>query len=1281
MLSLYNNMDKSKNKQSQENISMPKNKKSKKSDLEKALEYYGVEGKSITAVATAIKFKNPTMAIKRKDGTIDRKKITPSNEPNSYFANKVREEIVKKWKTSTQEYINNYKVFFKRYDKNSKKYRDVYRTISIQSTKGDMELTAQLRYEELQKEMNENYDDIDPESFAISDAIGEAIPVMKGEGIKVTTGIVYSTASGGQRKVGRSGSKAGLKMRFTQMRITKDKQEWDTGRGRCVFDYILWKYKDVSGFKKELGKTEIIKYKGIECSKSELFLNELFKQEDGTGGEPLVEGVNIFELENFADKFGVPIYAFDIQEGLIEYYKPPRDGKGEPLIFTCYAGHFNPVMEKQARKIKVSKATYEGNALVSNTEEIIGKVKGERKEKEIIAPTEEEWEQHREQTKQQKQAVLALGKFIEQNKIPNGRVTEFWFEDKLLWNTYNKLKEEAETLCKINFQNKFALDFLKENEMEVPYPLTDNSVQVEDGSIQKMIYDDKIILTKPIDQRMKRYMEDNGKSYQGETFVYAMNDIWKQLYPFELTQAPFLSNPNDEVMKALTAENVKYRTHIGRTTDKYTGQEIKHMLLTGEAISVDIKRCYADCIYNQREEFIRFTGREQIEEYKGKGDNLTLGLYFVETEDNMLFHKSNWYSRKIIDKARKEKIKYKITHQIRCIDESWSANYKMPHIKDEDLIRDSGSVRNEVLPHPSTHRYMDMKTLFKEFCDAVVEQTEQDEDMTLTKLVINSLTGYLGKVNFKARMTGLTNNLEELWSQFIVPEAQTNKDMDIFVNPIEDENIKLYLFGYNYNKTNLSNGLPMYIQLLDWSNLALYDLMKNIGGEIVFRKTDMVVSVGGKLDKKYVAEEECVYQDTFGTYYQDKDMEKIQNSNFDFMEKEERGVLKPKLSDDWIVYDDFKSSSDWEAILNLALEKGGLCISGRAGTGKSYIIHKGIEAKMLPDEPKTRLSFTNRAARNINGTTIHKALAINMEGKTNNKTMEGQKKYKIYVVDEISMINGDLWNKLMLLKKKTGAIFILLGDHRQCPPIEQGQQIDYFTHPYAKHLCNNNMIELSVPQRYDLELWKWLEDYYEEGIEGEQIIKKKIELKDILYRKNICYYNKTRKEINEICMGIIKKDKTPIFLKYEGTDDKQQDAYIYKDLPVMAITNNKDYEIINSEEFIVTEYSSANSDVTLAREEDPEDKIVVELKHFHKNFVVNYASTTHKSQGATITKGLNLWDWSMLCRDRRIGYTAVSRAKTCDQVWINVNYSDDAGFSSDEDDYGDADDLYENNWC
>ena len=181
-----------------------------------------------------------------------------------------------------------------------------------------------------------------------------------------------------------------------------------------------------------------------------------------------------------------------------------------------------------------------------------------------------------------------------------------------------------------------------------------------------------------------------------------------------------------------------------------------------------------------------------------------------------------------------------------------------------------------------------------------------------------------------------------------------------------------------------------------------------------------------------------------------------------------------------------------KSIIEKAIEQGGMLISGRAGTGKSYIIHKGIEAGLLPSETETRMSFTNRAARNIKGTTIHKNMALNANGNSNNKTLHSLCKHKVFIVDEISMLNAFLWNKLMILKQQTKATFILLGDHRQCPPIEDGKEIDYFIHPYAKRLVNNNRCELTTPQRYDLKLWKWLEDFYEEGIVGDEIEKKKL---------------------------------------------------------------------------------------------------------------------------------------------------------------------------------------------
>ena len=71
-------------------------------------------------------------------------------------------------------------------------------------------------------------------------------------------------------------------------------------------------------------------------------------------------------------------------------------------------------------------------------------------------------------------------------------------------------------------------------------------------------------------------------------------------------------------------------------------------------------------------------------------------------------------------------------------------------------------------------------------------------------------------------------------------------------------------------------------------------------------------------------------------------------------------------------------------------------------------------------------------------------------------------------------------------------------------------------------------------------------------------------------------------------------------------------------------------------------------------DEDGNDIVEVKYSDFHKSFVCNYCSTTHKNQGATITQKIQLWDWSKMTEDRRIAYTAVSRGKTIQQIKIVV---------------------------
>jgi len=1162
-------MENAPNKTSTNNIGMS----NKKTSYEKALEHYGISGKTPNQVATWMQY-TPTMKVTNKQTGVTRTVNVSRDNPN--YSKRIEEQLIKKWKDDSQKRVFRTFTFYgKRINKKTGKLDKVPYKITAQGTKENIKFNALEQFR--QRKLQFQADSAGWwEEFEFDDDGDEPIEIPNG--VFVENQRVESTVSGGQRKVGIKGIKRNMRMRnaLAHFKFGDDNQEWDTKQGRCVFDYLIHTYKDTKGFIKLLGRNRDDAYE---------FLNDLFKDIQPEERDPLTQGVSISQLEKFCDMFGVNMYAYDKSDKLIEYYKSKKVGRGEALIFTVYDDHFYPVIDDTERHSKKGKAT--GETYASKDIETFAN-KRDNAIKTIIAPTQEEYEQ------------------------------------------LTKDNDDH-----ISIQNKWLLDYIKTNNNTIPFPIDARNIKVNEATIETMIYDDKIVLTKPIDPNIQRYY---GDKYQGQNSLDVTYNIWDSMYPFTINKAPFLSQTNQQVAEALNADNVKYRTHLGRINDNYSPETIRQLLQDDKAVAVDITKCYCDALYNQQDKFIVFNGKEVVEEYDGKP--LSLGLYFVETDDMTLFHQSNWYSRTIIQLAEREGIYFEIKRQIRCVDEDWCWEQFGTDDNGNEIVKMS----------------LNNNSLFKDYIDSVIELTEQDEDFTLTKFVINSLSGILGKTYMTTKQVGLSVGLNELWDDWLVPEIQDNPNLNVYLNEIKSGEDKIYLYGTEIKTKSLSNGLPMYIQVLDWSNQALYQLGKDVGGEIVYRKTDCIVSIGGNIPTDKLVNYPCHYTETFGKYHTEE-IRKAINFNYELVMNTNRKVELQPLDDTWNTYD-FKSSNEWETIIKTAKERGGMLISGRAGTGKSYIIHKGVETGLLPESSETRLAFTNRASRNIGGTTINKAMAINASNKTNTKTLQHLKSVgDVFIVDEISMINSSLWNKLMILKQVTNATFILIGDHRQCPPIETGKEIDYFNHPYVKRLVNYNRCELTQPQRYDMKLWNWLEDLYEKGIEGDEICKKKLNINNLLYRKNICYFNDTRISINRVCNNYLRqKDKRLYFVATvpDGCKNEYADgAYIYKELPVMAVANNKDYDIINSEEFWVKDFSVVDDYIRLYRDENKDDTIDIKINDFHKYFVVNYASTTHKSQGATINKEINIFDWNMMTNDLRIAYTAVSRAKTCEQVTIN----------------------------
>jgi hypothetical protein len=65
------------------------------------------------------------------------------------------------------------------------------------------------------------------------------------------------------------------------------------------------------------------------------------------------------------------------------------------------------------------------------------------------------------------------------------------------------------------------------------------------------------------------------------------------------------------------------------------------------------------------------------------------------------------------------------------------------------------------------------------------------------------------------------------------------------------------------------------------------------------------------------------------------------------------------------------------------------------------------------------------------------------------------------------MIGKDIWKQLVLLKQTTGIVFLLIGDNKQCKPVEDEEIEEYFNHPAVHYLTNSNRNILTVRNRFD----------------------------------------------------------------------------------------------------------------------------------------------------------------------------------------------------------------------
>jgi ATP-dependent exoDNAse (exonuclease V) alpha subunit len=264
------------------------------------------------------------------------------------------------------------------------------------------------------------------------------------------------------------------------------------------------------------------------------------------------------------------------------------------------------------------------------------------------------------------------------------------------------------------------------------------------------------------------------------------------------------------------------------------------------------------------------------------------------------------------------------------------------------------------------------------------------------------------------------------------------------------------------------------------------------------------------------------------------------------------------------------------------------------------------------------------------------------------------------------MVSSFLWRRLYHLHDLTKIPFLLVGDFRQIPPVEDMIYEDYREHPTLINLCKNSYIELEKIHRYDeklAELTKNLDD---------MMLIKKTDFKRKVGKVNICYLNKTRKKINTLLNSKLKPDKFVISKKLEwinndkktdkenkalklkyDEDNQSQDIFIYEGMPMISRLNCGD-KLCNNEKFVV---KSIDNDIitltsTRANDDGIEEEHIIEmdLDRIQLALLCCYCMTTHKSQGITISGAVTIHDWDMM--DKKLRYTAITRVKKYENIYM-----------------------------
>lgn len=352
-----------------------------------------------------------------------------------------------------------------------------------------------------------------------------------------------------------------------------------------------------------------------------------------------------------------------------------------------------------------------------------------------------------------------------------------------------------------------------------------------------------------------------------------------------------------------------------------------------------------------------------------------------------------------------------------------------------------------------------------------------------------------------------------------------------------------------------------------------------------------------------------------------------------------------------------------QLFIDKVLEGKNVFMSGKAGTGKSFVLKEAI--RLLKKEGKNVVACapTGVAANNINGQTIHSLFSISIHGVLTYDDCFFLKHEKrrvlraidVIFIDEISMVRPDMLDAInwTLLKNGCSGLrnlqIVFIGDFKQLPPVINDNTRTVLYRTYNGDRFTDALIYPKLNVEY-IELDEVIRQSNNEFIEALNMARngKKSEY----FRQFVgdepndgiilAPYNTTVQEYNKKGYDSLNTDSFKFVAKIEGNlkaDDFNLDTVIRvkNGAKIMYLSNSKDAPLVNGTLGLFVSHGGQHY-IRVGKNEYPLEPMVFTKKEYVLNkktdelelqdigsimqypFRLAYALSIHKSQGLTFER-------------------------------------------------------------